>query len=90
MGVPENIDALLMANDITQESFACIAGVSPVAVSGWRRGSTPQPDAVQRICDFFRLNQDGVFSEMYRLASKEHGSKYTLRKNGMQMGYVPL
>ena len=39
MGIPENIDALLVKFDITQEALARIAGVAPSSVNGWRNGA---------------------------------------------------
>lgn len=95
MGVPENIDALLVANDITQETLARIAGVSPAAVSGWRHGSIPRQDAVQKICDFFRLKKDDITSDRYGLAAKEHGTAPKLPPNAIfpppsRPAYMPL
>ena len=51
MGVPENIDALLVKFNINQDHLARIADVTPGAVTGWRKGSTPRKDAVRNICD---------------------------------------
>ncbi len=61
MGVAENIDALLVKYDITQDNLARIAQVTPGAVTGWRKGSTPRKDAVKNICDYFNLNEAVVF-----------------------------
>ena len=47
MGIPENIDALLVKYDINQDHLARIADVTPGAVTGWRKGSTPRKDAVR-------------------------------------------
>lgn len=38
MGLAENIDTLLVKYDITQESLASIADVSPSSVTRWRHG----------------------------------------------------
>lgn len=73
MGVPENIDALLVKHDITQETLARIAGVTPGAVTGWRKGSKPRNDALERICNYFSLSRDDILSDSYGLAAKEHG-----------------
>ena len=73
MGVPENIDALLVKHDITQEALARIAGVTPGAVTGWRKGSKPRGDAVARICQYFNITSDVLLSDSYGLAAKEHG-----------------
>lgn len=90
MGVPENIDALLVKFDINQDHLARIAEVTPGAVTGWRKGSTPRKDAVRNICDYFNLSEDDILSENYGLAAKEHGGANTRPVAGMSMGYVPL
>ncbi len=94
MGVAENIDALLVKYDITQDNLARIAQVTPGAVTGWRKGSTPRKDAVKNICDYFNLSEDDIVSENYGLAAKEHGTMPALPKNarpavGMATGLAP-
>ena len=49
MGVPENIDALLIKFDITQEELGNAVGLTQSAVSGWRRGKTPLKQFIKRI-----------------------------------------
>lgn len=73
MGLPENIDALLVKYDITQEALARIAGVTPGSVTGWRKGARPRNDAVVKICDYFDITEDDLLSDRYGLAAKEHG-----------------
>lgn len=73
MGIPENIDALLVKFDITQEHLARVADVTPGAVSGWRRNSVPRKRAVKNICDYFNLEEDDILSATHGLAAKEHG-----------------
>lgn len=74
MGVAENIDALLVKYDITQEALARIAKVAKSSVSHWRLdGTVPRAEAVQNICDYFRLTPDDILSDRYGLAAKEHG-----------------
>ena len=41
MGIPENIDALLVKYDINQDHLARIADVTPGAVTGWRKAPPP-------------------------------------------------
>lgn len=94
MGIASNIDALLVKYDITQESLARIAGVTPASVSGWRRGSKPRNDAVEKICNYFNLTEDDILSSNYGLAAKEHGTVPAMPKNarpavGMKMGLAP-
>ena len=84
MGVPENIDALLVKYDITQDHLARIANVTPGAVTGWRKGSTPREDALKNICEKFGLERDDILSDSYGLAAKEHG------RVGSPLSPVPL
>lgn len=93
MGIPENIDALLVKYDINQDHLARIADVTPGAVTGWRKGSTPRKDAVRNICDYFNLSEDDILSENYGLAAKEHGGFPGISNArpavGMAMGLAP-
>lgn len=93
MGIPENIDALLVKYDINQDHLARIADVTPGAVTGWRKGSTPRKDAVRNICDYFNLSEDDILSENYGLAAKEHGDFPGISNArpavGMAMGLAP-
>ena len=85
MGLPENIDALLVKHDITQETLARIAGVTPGSVTGWRKGARPRNDAIVRICDYFGITEDDLLSDRYGLAAKEHGMV-----NGLPSGALPV
>lgn len=93
MGIPENIDALLVKYDINQDHLARIADVTPGAVTGWRKGSTPRKDAVRNICDYFNLSEDDILSENYGLAAKEYGDFPGVSNArpavGMAMGLAP-
>lgn len=93
MGIPENIDALLVKYDINQDHLAQIADVTPGAVTGWRKGSTPRKDAVRNICDYFNLSEDDILSENYGLAAKEYGDFPGISNArpavGMAMGLAP-
>lgn len=83
MGLPENIDALLVKHDLTQEALARIAGVTPGSVTGWRKGARPRHDAIANICEYFGITEDDLLSEKYGLAAKEHGEIQTLPKGAM-------
>ena len=93
MGIPENIDALLVKYDINQDHLARIADVTPGAVTGWRKGSTHRKDAVRNICDYFNLSEDDILSENYGLAAKEYGDFPGISNArpavGMAMGLAP-
>lgn len=73
MGIPENIDALLVKFDINQECLARIADVSPSSVTRWRKGmAVPRRTAARNICEHFSLEEDDIFSDRTGLAAKEH------------------
>lgn len=74
MGLPENIDALLVKYDITQEALARIADVSPSSVTRWRRGSNIRKEPLKKICAKFNLTEDDLLSDSFGLAAKEHGT----------------
>ena len=82
MGLPENIDALLVKYDLTQEALARIAGVTPGSVTGWRKGSRPRKEAISRLCEYFNISEDDLVSDHYGLAAKEHG-RYAMPDGAM-------
>lgn len=84
MGLPENIDALLVKHDLTQEALARIAGVTPGSVTGWRKGSRPRKEAISRLCEYFNISEDDLISNHYGLAAKEHG-RYAMPDGAMPM-----
>lgn len=75
MGIPENIDALLVKFDLKPESLARIAGVSTATVSRWRTGQTDniRKANLERICEQLELSPDDILSSSAGLAAKEHG-----------------
>lgn len=96
MGIAENIDALLVKHDITAESLARIAKVSPGTVSKWRHGVVPREDKLSAIADYFRISRDDLVSDAYGLAAKEHGMAPKLPDGAMlpvespRAAYAPL
>lgn len=73
MGIPENIDALLVKFDITQEALARIAGVALSSVNGWRNGAVPRKNAIEKMCQALEITRDDIMSDEFGLAAKEHG-----------------
>ena len=75
MGIPENIDALLVKFDMRPEGLARIAGVTTATISRWRTGSTEaiRPKTLNRICEALELEPDDITSDQNGLAAKEHG-----------------
>jgi repressor LexA len=73
MGLPENIDALLVKFDINQDALARVAGVAPSSVTRWRNGAQMRREPLERICSYFGLTEDDMLSDRYGLAAKEHG-----------------
>lgn len=94
MGIPENIDALLVKHDINQEGLARIADVSPGAVTGWRQGAHPREEALNNILQHFGLQRDDILSDQYGLAAKEHGrilpKGAILPQAATEAAYAPL
>lgn len=73
MGLPENIDALLVKFDITQEQLARVADVNKSSVTRWRHGNQIRKSTLRKICDYFELTEDDLLSTENGLAAKEHG-----------------
>lgn len=95
MGIPENIDALLVKFDLKPESLARIAGVSTATVSRWRTGQTDniRKANLDRICEELELSPDDILSSSAGLAAKEHG-RYAMPDGAMPVrgtsAMVPL
>lgn len=96
MSIAENIDALLVKYDINQDALARIAGVSPGAVTGWRKGAKPRDAAINSICSYFGLSHDDITSDNFGLAAKEHGRVLSMPDGAMmpveepRRAYAPL
>ena len=92
MGLAENLDALLVKFDITQEALARIAGSSPSSVHRWRHGAQMRSDYLRRICEAFDLNEDDLLSDKYGLAAKEHGlvPDGAIKPCASEPAYAPL
>lgn len=71
MGLPENIDALLVKFDITQEQLARVADVNKSSVTRWRQGYSIRKSTLKKICDYFELTEDDLLSTENGLAAKE-------------------
>lgn len=96
MGIPENIDALLVKFDLKPESLARIAGVSTATVSRWRTGQTDniRKANLDRMCEELELSPDDILSSSAGLAAKEHG-RYAMPDGAMlpsdaRPAYAPL
>lgn len=94
MGLPENIDALLVKFDINQDALARVAEVSPSSVTRWRKGAQIRRDSLERICKYFGLTEDDLLSDAYGLAAKEHGAEKlpsgALMPSQSEVAYAPL
>lgn len=75
MGIPENIDAILVKFDLKPESLARIAGVSTATVSRWRTGQIDniRKANLERMCEALELEPDDILSSSAGMAAKEHG-----------------
>lgn len=94
MGIPENIDALLVKFDMTQEALARIAGVAPSSVNGWRNGAVPRKNAIDCMCKALGVTRDDIMSDRFGLAAKEHGRTFlpegALIPKPSEPAYAPL
>ena len=94
MGIPKNIDALLVKFDLKPESLARIAGVSTATVSRWRTGQTDniRKANLERICERLELSPDDILSSSVGLAAKEHGRVPSCAKlpSEPRPAYAPL
>ena len=88
MGIPENIDALLVKFDLKPESLARIAGVSTATVSRWRRGQTDniRKSNLDKICKALELAPDCIPSSSAGLAAQEHAGW----KSHLPTGAIPV
>lgn len=89
MGVPENLDALMVLHDIPASSIARAAGVSEATVSGWRKGAQPRKANLEKLCDYFGITEDDILSDSFGLAAREHG-RYGAVGQSNQFVNVPL
>lgn len=63
MVVADNIKMLRQKFNLSQEQLAEIAGVTNTAVSSWERGvSEPRMGAVQRIADYFGIDNSNIIN----------------------------
>ena len=74
MGLPENIDALLVKFDLSPAALAESVGVSESTVSRWRNGGKIRGANLAALCELYDLTEDDVLSTYNGLAAKEHGS----------------
>lgn len=64
MSIGDNVKKLRSDNDLTQEEFGKIAGVSSMAVSQWENGrAVPRMGAIQRIADHFHISKGDLIDE---------------------------
>ena len=64
MSIARNIRAVRTRNNLTQEEFGEIVGVSSMAVSQWETGrAVPRMGAVQKISDYFHISKGALIEE---------------------------
>lgn len=64
MSIARNIRAVRTRNNLTQEEFGEIVGVSSMAVSQWETGrAVPRMGAVQKISDYFHISKGSLIDE---------------------------
>lgn len=70
MGFSENLEALLVLKNVTQDEIARLSGVTAGAVTGWRKGSLPRKESLKKLCNAFGISEDDLISDTYGLAQK--------------------
>ena len=95
MGIPENIDALLIKYDIQANALARIADVSESTVTRWRKGGKIRQQNLDRITGYFGLVDDDILSDSVGLAAQEHGRAVVMPKGARRMvasepAFLPL
>ena len=64
MSIARNIRAVRTRNNLTQEEFGEIVGVSSMAVSQWETGrAVPRMGAVQKISDYFHILKSNLIED---------------------------
>lgn len=64
MSIGDNIKKIRSDNNLTQEEFGKIAGVSSMAVSQWENGrAVPRMGAIQRLADYFHVSKGDLIDE---------------------------
>ena len=70
MSIGDNIKKIRSDNNLTQEEFGKIAGVSSMAVSQWENGrAVPRMGAIQRLADHFHISKGDLIDEGDALGS---------------------
>lgn len=92
MGLAENLNALLVKYDMSQEAFARLIGTSSSSVHRWRHGGQMRADTLHRICSAFDLTEDDLLSDSSGLAAKEHGRipDGAIMPRASESAYAPL
>lgn len=71
MSIARNIRAVRTRNNLTQEEFGEIVGVSSMAVSQWETGrAVPRMGAVQKISDYFHISKGSLIDEDSSILTK--------------------
>jgi len=69
MDVKYSIKKLREDNELTQEEFGKVAGVSAMAVSQWENGrAVPRMGAIQRLSDHFNVPKSAIMGDHYEYA----------------------
>lgn len=89
MTVQQNLDALMLEFDITQEAIARLAHVAPSTVTGWMQGSMPRPAARKALCEALGIEEDDLLSDKYGMAAKRK-VKFGTKGSAPDFTDVPL
>lgn len=65
MDISESIRTLRESNDMTQEQFGQIAGVSAMAVSQWENGrAVPRMGSIQKLSSYFGVPKSRIMGDV--------------------------
>ncbi len=71
MSLFDNLEVLMVRHDITQDTLADIAGVSPSAITQWKQGAQPKVNYIKNIADHYGITMDDLTSDTFGLASQK-------------------
>ena len=49
----------------TGAQMQLVTGVSSAAITGWKKGTTPKPDVINKIAKFFGVSTDYIYNGVY-------------------------
>ena len=80
----EIFSELLQKYGVTPYKVSKETGVSQSTLSDWKRGiSTPKPDKLQKIADYFGVSLTYLLTEIWKIQKKKKPQSLPLETNGI-------